>query len=78
MSEDQEHNPWVGRAVRFSCGAVVGLILGLGGLTAADTGGSLWIGLAVSAVIGGLLAATYKDRFWDNDFWDKTWWWLWW
>jgi hypothetical protein len=51
--------------LRFGCGALLGVFIGLAVLTraAAETFGGLWTCLGVSMLICGLLAVRYGDEF---------------
>ena len=65
---------WVAAAVRFSFGAVFGLVLGAGSFFLLPS--DLWyvtVAVVVAcALVCGFLAAKYGDGFWENV---KTWWW---
>lgn len=67
MSEE-EHNPWIGRAVRFFCGAAFGALVGLGWVSSDSTDPS-WTPVLAAAILFGIAAALLKDEFWAHLYW---------
>ena len=65
MCEEEEHNPWIGRGVRFVLGAVFGVLVGL-----YWGEGSRQI-IFIMMIVCGVLAALFKDEFWEH----VGWWW---
>ncbi len=65
---------WFAFGVRFSCGALLGLLLGLGvGLSLAPEVPRGWLALA-AAMLTGLASAVWGDAFWYG-LRDWLWWW---
>jgi len=68
---------WFKVILHFVCGAVVGALVGLGlwvndcGDGDSFCGGAFWIG--GGAIVVGLLAGVFLDRFWDalKDRWGR-------
>ena len=65
---DEENNPWIGRAVRFVCGAAFGALVGLTWLSA-ESADLSWKTVLAAAILFGILAAMLKDEFWEHLHW---------
>jgi hypothetical protein len=68
MSE-QEHNPVIGFATRFAFGAAFGVLLGLYCAANADPGDHPLLIVATVAIVCGVAAAAFGDRFWHSLAW---------
>ena len=56
------------RGIRFGCGAIVGAAIGFF-LAIRDFTGEMWVAVLIAVVIAlvfGILATVYGDRFWER------------
>ncbi len=65
-----------GKAVRFGCGALLGLVVGVGGAIRFSSSSALLpvLSILATALIFGLLSARHGDRFWENLSRTLRWW----
>lgn len=59
---------WVGPVVRFTCGAILGALAGIGLYAEWFPDDPGWLVIPASALICGILAAIFGDRFWTGWF----------
>ncbi|MGE5610399.1 MAG: hypothetical protein ACM359_14195 [Bacillota bacterium] len=64
MDEDRESIDWSGVIAQFVVGVIAGG--GAGFLGYLSGGGSLWLWITIPALLAGILAAMFGDRFWVN------------
>ena len=65
-----------GKGVRFGCGALLGLVVGVGGAIRFSSSSALLpvLSILATALIFGLLSARHGDRFWENLSRTLRWW----